>query len=268
MIGQLRQDQDYHRFADGRMFLGIDNAADTLSSLTFLLAGALGLLFLWRERASRMPPRFAAPEEMLPYWAFFGAITLTGFGSMYYHLVPNDSRLVWDRLPMSIAFMSLLAAVIAERVSKAAGVRLLLPLITLGAASVLYWPVSALFGSEDLRPYVAVQLGSIGMVLALCAMFPSRYAKGGTIFIVAALYGIAKFFELKDREIYELGHWISGHTLKHLAAAAAVYMLVRWLQRRTPREKQGAPSLTPRPEPLAPRASRAPRRFPQGSRGQ
>ena len=95
MIWAIVQDQAYHLFADRRAFLGIDNAADTLSSLAFLLAGALGLFFLWRERASSGSGRFATPEEMRPYWVLFCAVALTAFGSAYYHLAPNDARLVW-----------------------------------------------------------------------------------------------------------------------------------------------------------------------------
>jgi hypothetical protein len=131
--------------------------------------------------------------------------------------------------------MSLLAAVIAERVSVRAGVRLLIPLIAIGVASVLYWPASALIGSEDLRPYVAVQFGSLVAVLGVCVLFPSRYTRGEALLVAAAVYGIAKVFELYDRQIFELGRRVSGHTLKHLTAAAAVYLLVRWLQRRSPR---------------------------------
>jgi hypothetical protein len=235
MIGPIRQDQDYHHFADGRAFLGLENAADTLSSLALLVVGVFGLFVLWRDRASGGSTRFVAPEEMLPYRAFFCAVALTGLGSTYYHLAPDDARLVWDRLPMAAAFMSLLAAVIVERVSVSAGIQLLIPLIALGVASVLYWPASALIGFEDLRPYVAVQFGSLVAVLGVCALFPSRYTRGEALLVTAAVYGIAKVFELYDRQIYELGRWVSGHTLKHMTAAAAVYLLVRWLQQRTPR---------------------------------
>jgi hypothetical protein len=47
--------------------------------------------------------------------------------------------------------------------------------------------------------------------------------------------GIAKVFEALDREIFALGQWASGHTLKHLAAAAGVYLLLLSLERRTRR---------------------------------
>lgn len=230
MIGPIRQDQDYHRFADGRAFLGLENAADVLSSVAFVVVGVMGLVFLWRNRGAST--RFSAAEEMRAYWALFCAIALAGLGSMYYHLAPDDARLACDRLPIAAAFMCLLAAVIAERVDLKAGVKLLVPLIVLGAASVIYW-----IALDDLRPYALVQFGSIVAILALCTLFPSRYTKGEMLFAAAALYGVAKIFELQDREIYELtGHWLSGHTLKHLTAAAALYAIFWSLERRSLRE--------------------------------
>lgn len=37
-------------------------------------------------------------------WTFFYiGVAAVGFGSSYYHLEPNDARLVWDRLPVSIS---------------------------------------------------------------------------------------------------------------------------------------------------------------------
>lgn len=238
MIGPIRQDPAYHGFADDRPFLGVANAADTLSSTVLLAAGMAGLLFLWRERTSGGRSRFLVQEEMLPYWALFAFVGLTGLSSAYYHLAPSDARLVWDRLPMAAGFMCLLAAAVAERVSARAAMQLLVPFIALGIASVLYWPASAVFGSEDLRPYYAVQFGSLVAVLSLCAIFPSPYTKGKAIPVAIGLYGIAKIFELNDAQIYEVGGWVSGHTLKHVTAAAAVYLLLWSLRHRTPRTLQ------------------------------
>lgn len=193
----MRQDQDYHRFADERVLLGIDNAADVLSSLPLLAVGLMGL------------------RTLGAYRVFFAAVALAGLGSIYYHLSPYDARLVWDRLPIALAAMALLAAVIARRASETP--RLLVPLMALGAASVLYW---AAF--DDLRPYGLVQFGSLAVVLGV-----SIYKKGWTICAAVALYGLAKFFELYDREVYTFtGEWLSGHTLKHLLAAAAVYVIL------------------------------------------
>jgi hypothetical protein len=226
------QSQDYHLFADTRAVLAIENAADTLSNLAFLLVGALGIAFLWRERIAGGTHRFSSPQEMWPYWLFFAGVALTSVGSAYYHLAPDDARLVWDRLPMTVAFMSLLAAMIAERISVRAGNLLLAPLVILGIASVAYWRWSALAGAENLRPYMAVQFGSIALVLAIALLYRSRYTRGAAIFAVAAAYGVAKVLESLDREIYALGDWVSGHTLKHLAAAAGVWLLLAALQRR------------------------------------
>lgn len=231
----LLQLQAYHLFADARTWLVIPNAADTLSNLAFLWVGALGLAFLWRERVAGGSGRFLAPREMRPWWVFFAGVALTSAGSAWYHLAPDDARLVWDRLPMTIAFMSLVAAVVSERISVRAGDVLLWPLVLLGVASVVYWRWSALAGFENLRPYLAVQFGSIAVVLAVAALFRSRYTHDGVIFALAAAYGLAKVCEAYDREVFNFGGWLSGHTLKHLAAAAGLWVLLRSLERRTRR---------------------------------
>lgn len=228
----LLQAQDYHRFADARTFLGVPNAADTLSNLAFLVVGAMGLAFLWRERAAGSSERFSSPHELRPYAVFFSGVLLTSAGSVWYHLAPDDARLVWDRLPMTIAFMSLVSAVIAERIDRRLGSALLWPLVLVGLASVVYWRWSALAGFENLRPYLAVQFGSIAVVLAISSLYRSRYTHGGVIFLLAAAYAVAKGVEVHDREIFEIGGWVSGHTLKHLAAAGGVYLLLRALRKR------------------------------------
>jgi hypothetical protein len=225
MIGPIRQPQDYHHFADARSALGIDNAADVLSNFAFVVVGVMGLAFLWRSRGS---------ERLHAYWVLFAATALAGVGSAYYHLAPDDARLVWDRIPIALAVMGLVAAVVGERVSVRAGETLLIPLLVVGAASVLYWGMF-----DDLRLYGLVQFGGLATVLVLAVLFPSRYTKGETIFLAGALYGLAKLCELQDREIYRLtGELISGHTLKHLLAAMALYVLLWALQRRSVRRER------------------------------
>jgi hypothetical protein len=224
MLDPIRQDQDYHRFADARAFLGMENAADVLSNLPFLVIGAMGLVLLWRSRKTR----FSLRDEARAYWLLFGAVALTGVGSLYYHLAPDDSRLVWDRLPIAIAFMALLSAVIAERVNAKAGITLLLPLVVIGAGSVLYW---AAF--DDLRPYLLLQYGAIAAIFAVCVWFPSRYTRGADLLVAVATYAAAKVAEALDTRIYALGEFVSGHTLKHLMAALAIAWLLRMLYLRS-----------------------------------
>ena len=229
MIATIQQDQAYHRFADGRAFFGIENAAHTLSSVAFLVVGVLGLIFLWRERAAGGSRRFVVPEEMRAYWALFAAVALTGLGSAYYHFAPDDARLMWERLPMSFAFTALLAATVAERIRLTLGLRMLVPLLLFGGGSVVYWRWTG-----DLLPYAAVQYGSIAAILAIVMLFRSRYTQGSDIFGVLAIYAAAKGAEALDARIYALGQIVSGHTLKHLLAAAAVCWLLRMLRLRRP----------------------------------
>jgi hypothetical protein len=228
MIRALRQRQGYHHFADRRGFMGLDNFADVASNLAFVAAGLAGLLFLWQHGVPAPGVSFA--DEYRAYCAFFAAVVLVGFGSAYYHLAPDDARLAWDRLPIAVAFVCLLAGVASERLGIAGSWKSIGVLAALGAASVLYW---RLF--DDLRPYVLVQFGSLGAIVLVCSRFPSHYTQGWAIFGVAALYAVAKLCESYDRQIFALTQGaVSGHTLKHLMAASAVAALLAWLVLRQP----------------------------------
>jgi hypothetical protein len=229
MVWQILQDPAYHHFADSRAFLGIANAADTLSNAAFLIAGALGLIFLGRQRTSGSR-HFEVPEEMRAYWILFGAVTLTSFGSAYYHLAPDDARLMWDRLPMSLGFTALLAATVSERIRLTWGLKLLPLLVVIGAGSVVCWRWTG-----NLLPYTLVQYGSIAVILAIVISFRSRFTHAGYIFGVLALYAAAKASEALDATIYAFGHIVSGHSLKHVLAALAAWWLLRMLKVREPR---------------------------------
>jgi hypothetical protein len=69
---------------------------------------------------------------------------------------------------------------------------------------------------------------------AVCFMFPEyRYVSGGCIASVAAWYAVSKLLEHFDRQVFDLlNHSVSGHTLKHLAAAAAAFVVLRMLLAR------------------------------------
>ena len=220
----------FRQLADDRALFGIANFWNVVSNIPFLLVGAWGLYVIARGR----PGAFVYPEEKWPYVACFFAVALIAFGSTYYHLAPLDERLMWDRLPISLGFMALLAAVIAERISVKAGLRALVPLLIAGAASVLYWRWSGLRGAENILPYAIVQYGAIAAIVTIVALFPSRYTRGADVMVAVAIYAIAKLVEVLDAQIYALGQLVSGHTLKHLLAALAVWWLLRMLQLRAP----------------------------------
>ena len=229
------QPETYHAFADRRALLGIPNALDVASNLAFLVVGLMGLHFVLKGTLSDGSPAFQDASERWAWGLVFAATALTCCGSSYYHLAPDSPRLTWDRLPMAIGFMGIVAAAMSERVSTKAGGRLLVPLALLGAASVWYWRWSAAHGVENLNPYAAVQFGSALLVLLIIALFPARYTRGGDFFAALILYALAKVAEQFDRAIFvATGGVLSGHTLKHLLAAAAIFWLLRMLKLRAP----------------------------------
>ena len=136
---------------------------------------------------------------------------------------------------MTVSITALVAATLAERIDVDAGVRLLGPLVALGVASVLWWSISAGRGAEDLVPYIVVQFGSIALLLLMAALFPSRYTHAPGLLPVIALYGAAKAAEHFDEALFAFGSMLSGHSLKHLLAAAAVYQILRILKARSMR---------------------------------
>ena len=124
LLPRITQDQSYHEFADQRTLLGIPNFWNVVSNVPFIVVGAAGLRRFHHDPATIV---------------LFLGIFLTGFGSSYYHWNPNDGTLFWDRLPMTLCFMELLATAVEERVNARAGAVLLWPLLAIGVFSLLLW---------------------------------------------------------------------------------------------------------------------------------
>lgn len=232
LVPRVAQDPAYHRFADRQPLGPIANGADVLTSAAFLAAGLAGLLILRFGR-----PRFADPRERAPWLAFFAAVALVGPGSAWYHLAPSNGSLLWDRLPMAVAFAALLVAALAERVTAAAA-RLLWPLILAAVGTVLYWWATERLGRGDLRPYAVAQFLPLIVVPLAVALFPERYDLGAAWIAGAGLYGLSKVAELGDARIFDATGLVSGHSLKHLIAAAAIALFAWMVWRRAP---AGAP---------------------------
>lgn len=228
----IAQDPAYHRFADARPLGGIPNGLNVASNVAFLLVGARGLVFVARAGAPRPDGPITERWERWSVGVLFAGVALTGVGSTYYHLAPDNGRLVWDRLPMTLAFMSLLALTLGERIDGRAG-RVALPLLlAAGAASVLVWHLGEASGAGDLRAYGLVQFFPMAAVPLMLALFPARYTRGGDLVVALVFYAVAKAAELADAAIFALGGVVSGHTLKHLVAALATWQILRMLERR------------------------------------
>ncbi len=226
LLPAVRQPLEYHDFADNRHAFGIDNFLDVVSNLAFLVAGVMGLVIVSGGRV-----RFEFASERWPFVVLFLGVLLTALGSAYYHLAPDNETLFWDRLPMTIAFMGLVSSQIVDRINVRAGLMLLLPMLFLGVASVVYWRATEHAGAGNVLPYAILQ-GYSAVVLLLLARHPSRYTRGGDIYWVFGLYVLSKLLENFDREVLAIGHFVSGHTLKHLAAATAAFLISYMLANR------------------------------------
>ena len=222
---QLTQPADpgdpcYHHFADPRPFFGIPNFADVISNLPFVLVGIAGI-FAWRVKLPRGAP--------LSWLAFFIGVASVGLGSAYYHWAPDDATLVWDRIPMTIGFMALTVAILAECIDARLDRVLLLPALAVGVASVVYW-----YYAHDLRFYYWVQSLPNLFIPAAIILLPKRYSHYWLVFVAIVFYIGAKLTEHYDKAVFAaLGDTVSGHTIKHLSAAAGCcVLLVMFCKRR------------------------------------
>lgn len=213
----IPQNPEYHAFADQRTLLGIPNALDVLSNLPFIMIGCLGLKLLWGGPAAGVMPQLLWHHRI-----FFLGVVLTGLGSMYYHWRPDNATLVWDRLPMTIGFMAFFSLLVGESLSLSWGRRLFWPLLLAGFISVLYWHLR-----DDLRPYALVQFLPMILTPYILLFFPSPYKAKTWLWALAGFYLLAKFLEMSDHFWFDLTGFISGHSLKHLAAAVAPFCLYK-----------------------------------------
>ncbi len=219
-VDPISQSLDYHILADARSWLGVPNVLNVISNVAFLYVGVVGLNFC------------LGPDKPALHgtWAgFFFGVVLVCFGSAYYHWRPDNAALVWDRLPMTLAFMALSVAVIAEHIGESLSRYLIVPAVTIGIATVLWWQ-----HTDDLRLYIWVQATPLMLVPLLFVLYPTRYSHRRYLLSALGLYLVAKIFELYDRELYRLTmDTVSGHTLKHLVAAISTYLIYRMLRRRS-----------------------------------
>lgn len=215
----IPQDLKYHDFADHRTWLGIPNAWNVISNAPFLWVGIIGCL---------CGRRWAGKSWSWSWAAFFIGVTGVGFGSSYYHWAPSNASLVWDRWPMSVAFMGLFVALCSESIGwrwerPALGIAL-----TLGTVSVWYWQ-----RYDDLRLYAWVQYAPLLMLMALLSIFPRRYSDYGWIVGALICYVVAKLLEASDGWFYQLtGEVVAGHGPKHVVAALGCAMVLEMLRKR------------------------------------
>lgn len=221
----ITQPQDYHHFADARSLLGMANFWNVATNLPFLLAGVAGLALVRRR-----------PSGPVAAWrAVFIGTALVFPGSTLYHLSPSDATLVWDRLPIGVAFAGFFVALLAEHTGEEGrrGSRpALAGLLALAALSVGWWRVTG-----DLSAWVWIQLGPMLAVPLVLWLLPAQWTHRHYYLYALACYAAAKLLELWDQRIMDWSAGlVSGHSLKHLAAAAGVAFFCLMLARRRPVE--------------------------------
>lgn len=222
MLDPIKQNIGYHIFIDRRTLLGIPNFWNVISNIPFLLVGILGLYSIFISR--RMV--FIA-ELKTAYTLFFAGVSLVAFGSGYYHLWPENSSLVWDRLPMTIAFMALFSIIVGEFTSVKFSKYALWPLVFFGIFSVFYWHITEKYGAGDLRLYILVQFLPILIIPLILCFFNSKYTYTNGYWYLLIAYIVAKGLEHFDEVVNTLLFSLSGHSLKHVVAALGILFLLR-----------------------------------------
>lgn len=213
--GPIPQSEEYHLFADTRKIAKVPNFWNVISNIPFVVIGSSGMFFiLYSKKKDQYVPS-------LNSFVFFIGIFFTGLGSAYYHLYPSTQTLVWDRLPMTIAFMAFFSIVIGEYICRSSGKRLLFPFIMMGLLSILYWQMTESKGHGDLSLYVIVQFLPILLIPLILLLFRANGKSNACFWMIVGAYALAKCFETFDHQVYLAGLNISGHTLKHLFAALA-----------------------------------------------
>jgi hypothetical protein len=215
----IAQDPLYHDFADRRTLFNLPNFFDVMSNLPFLLVGIAGMRFCLRN----------LPLIYRPAWfTFFAGVTFVSVGSAYYHCNPNSDTLLWDRLPMTIAFMGLFMALLGEYVHARLIKSLLLPAILLGMSSVFYWRIY-----DDLRFYAWIQLMPLLIIPYLALLFRPLYTRQSLLLVALGCYVLAKLAETYDRAVFVFTqNMLSGHSIKHLLASLACLSVLLMLKTR------------------------------------
>ena len=221
-IDPIPQDPAYHAFADTRKLADVANAWNVLSNLPFVAVGVYGLATL---------RRLASPQLRTHYLVLAAGIALVALGSAWYHLEPSTRSLVWDRLPMTVAFMALFTGVIADRFSWVAGRALLWPSIAAGAASIAWWLRTEMMGAGDLRFYALVQFLPMLLIPLMLLLRPGQWLRAPWLWAGLGAYLAAKLAEYFDVAIYSGLGFVSGHSLKHLLAAVACALVIRSFHR-------------------------------------
>lgn len=227
ILEPIKQNPNYHLFADKRSLFSIPNFWNVISNLPFIIAGFVGTNLIILKKAKNTDYQLVTA-----YLVFFTSISFIGLGSSYYHVNPTNHTLFWDRLPMSISFMAFFSIIIGEFISTALGYRLLFPFIALGISSLIYWQITENNGCGDLRFYGLIQFLPMILITIILLFFKNSYSDKKYFILILIAYLIAKVFESLDYFVFNSDFLLSGHTIKHFVSAIAPLLMIKILYKR------------------------------------
>lgn len=225
-LDPIAQDLAYHKFSDCRTFFGIPHFMDVLSNLFFLIIGFMGIRLT--GKAYRKQPM----AYFLMTFVLFVGVFFTGLGSAVYHYSPNNFSLIFDRLPMTLVFTSFFASIIYDYVDRRVGALAFYILVVVGVYSILYWYYTEIIGVGDLRLYAFIQFFPIVAVPLILIFYKNNELYTKNLLLVFFAYLISKLCEYYDAQIFDLLKVISGHTIKHLFSALALYFIYQVYHKR------------------------------------
>jgi hypothetical protein len=117
----------------------------------------------------------------------------------------------------------LLAGELQRAYPGAAWANIALALLAVSAvASVAWWSITG-----DLRPYLLLQVAPLLLIPALHWQTGAPMARRTAFALAIVLYVLAKLCEVADGAVLEVLGVVSGHTLKHVLAIVAAFIVVR-----------------------------------------
>nr|XP_011458907.1 PREDICTED: uncharacterized protein LOC101307374 isoform X1 [Fragaria vesca subsp. vesca] len=222
---KISHSPNHHHYADMRNFLGVPNTLNVITNFPFLVVGVLGFVLCLQGGFFNI----SLPGEVWGWALFYAGIAGLAFGSAYYHLKPDDSRVTWDTLPMMITLSSLFSSFLVERVGERIGLSCLFALLFIAFLSTAYERTC-----NDIRLYMMFELIPCIAIPGMTFVFPPKYTHSRYWLWAAGAYILSKFEAFADMKIYHANQYtISGHSLEHLCLVIVPVLLSIMLMHRT-----------------------------------
>ncbi|OMO66943.1 hypothetical protein CCACVL1_20907, partial [Corchorus capsularis] len=145
----------------------VPNTLNVITNFPFLIVGILGFVL---SLGGGSFFNISLRGEVWGWVLYYGGIASVAFGSAYYHLKPDDNRVMWDTLPMMIAYSSLCSSFVLERLGERIGLSCLFSLLVLAVLSTCY---ARTF--NDLRLCMTFQLIPCIAIPIMTFLFPPKY---------------------------------------------------------------------------------------------